>query len=91
MRMVDVAHHRWLKSRHTGPDIVANCQDLKVLGKGDFKALMKWRLAMRLELGIDVKAEPEAEETEEVTVEPMDEEEQISEEASGVTTSQYHS
>jgi len=72
----------WLKSRFTRPEIVANCQDLKVLGKGDFKALMKWRLALRLELGIDVKADPEADATEEVTVEPMDEEEQITEEVS---------
>ncbi|WVQ71638.1 AdoMet-dependent rRNA methyltransferase SPB1 [Cryptococcus sp. DSM 104548] len=70
----------WLKSRHTTPDIVANCSDLKVLGKGDFKALMKWRLALRLELGLDVKADTVADATEEVVVEPMDEEEQISEE-----------
>lgn len=73
---------RWLKSRHTTPDIVSNCEDLKVLGKGDFKSLMKWRLALRLELGIDVKAEPEEETTEEVNVEPIDEEEQITEEVS---------
>jgi AdoMet-dependent rRNA methyltransferase SPB1 len=55
---------------------------LKVLGKGDFKALMKWRLAIRLEIGLDVKADPAAEVTEDVNVEPMDEEEQISEEVS---------
>jgi hypothetical protein len=71
---------RWLKSRHTKPEILANFEDLKVLGKGDFKALMKWRLAIRLEIGLDVKADPTAEATEEVVVEPMDEEEQISEE-----------
>jgi AdoMet-dependent rRNA methyltransferase SPB1 len=71
---------RWLKSRHTTPDVVANFADLKVLGKGDFKLLMKWRLAIRLESGLDVKADPHQDVTEEVTVEPMDEEEQISEE-----------
>jgi len=76
------ADQRWLKSRHTKPEILANCEDLKVLGKGDFKALMKWRLAIRLEIGLDVKADPAAEATEDVTVEPMDEEEQISEEVS---------
>ncbi|KAK4688660.1 AdoMet-dependent rRNA methyltransferase SPB1, partial [Tremellales sp. Uapishka_1] len=70
----------WLKSRHTTRDVVENFNDLKVLGKGDFKALMKWRLAIRLEVGIDVKADPTAEVTEEVTIEPMDEEEQITEE-----------
>lgn len=51
-----------------------------MLGKGDFKSLMKWRLAIRLESGIDVKADKTAEATEEVVVEPMDEDEQISEE-----------
>jgi AdoMet-dependent rRNA methyltransferase SPB1 len=54
--------------------------DLKVLGKGDFKVLMKWRLALRLELGLDVKAEAEKDVTEDVTIEPMDEEEEITEE-----------
>ena len=76
------ADDRWLKSRHTKPEILANCEDLKVLGKGDFKALMKWRLAIRLEIGLDVKADPAADATEDVTVEPIDEEEQISEEVS---------
>lgn len=33
----------------TSPDVKANCDDLKVLGKGDFKALLKWRLALREE------------------------------------------
>jgi AdoMet-dependent rRNA methyltransferase SPB1 len=71
----------WLKSRHTKPDIVVNCEDLKVLGKGDFKQLMKWRLALRLEIGLDVKASA-TDATEEVEVEEMDEEEQITEEVS---------
>lgn len=34
----------------TTPDIKTNCDDLKVLGKGDFKALLKWRLALREEV-----------------------------------------
>ncbi|KAK8869823.1 AdoMet-dependent rRNA methyltransferase SPB1 [Kwoniella newhampshirensis] len=70
----------WLKSRHTTPEIVANFEDLKVLGKGDFKALMKWRLAIRLETGLDVKADPTADLTEDVVVEEMDQEEQITDE-----------
>jgi AdoMet-dependent rRNA methyltransferase SPB1 len=81
-RNVVGADDRWLKSRHTKPEILANCEDLKVLGKGDFKALMKWRLAIRLEIGLDVKADPAADATEEVNIEPIDEEEQISEEVS---------
>lgn len=51
-----------------------------MLGKGDFKQLIKWRLALRLEIGLDVKAEKEQDVTEEVVVEPIDEDEQISEE-----------
>lgn len=72
----------WLKSRHTTPDVIANFEDLKVLGKKDFKMLMKWRLAIRLEIGLDVKKSVADEATEEVEVEPIDEEEQISEEVS---------
>ncbi len=60
--------------------MIANFEDLKVLGKGDFKSLMKWRLAIRLETGLDVKPVVTADVTEEVTVEPMDEDEQMSEE-----------
>jgi AdoMet-dependent rRNA methyltransferase SPB1 len=83
----DGADCRWLKSRHTTSDVIANCNDLKVLGKGDFKALMKWRLALRLELGIDVKTDPEEDATVEVNVEPIDEEEQITEEVRSGSTS----
>jgi AdoMet-dependent rRNA methyltransferase SPB1 len=31
----------------TTVDIQANCDDLKVLGKSDFKALLKWRATLR--------------------------------------------
>lgn len=41
---------RWLKLDLTKPEVVANCNDLKVLGKGDFKALIKWRLTLREEV-----------------------------------------
>jgi AdoMet-dependent rRNA methyltransferase SPB1 len=40
----------WLKMESTKDDIKANCEDLKVLGKGDFKALMKWRTLIREEV-----------------------------------------
>lgn len=42
--------YRWLKMDITTPDVVANCEDLKVLGKGDFKALIKWRTSLREEV-----------------------------------------
>ena len=34
----------------TKDDIKANCEDLKVLGRGEFKALMKWRALVREEV-----------------------------------------
>ena len=72
----------WLKSRHSTPDVLANFADLKVLGKGDFKLLMKWRLAIRLQIGLDVKADTTQDLTEEVANELVDEEAQITEEVS---------
>ncbi|KAN0100709.1 Spb1 C-terminal domain containing protein [Tylopilus felleus] len=72
----------WLELSITTPDIKANFEDLKVLGKGDFKALLKWRIAIREELGLDVKTKPTAEFTEAVEISEMvdDEEQQIQEE-----------
>ena len=40
----------WLKLDVTTSDVQANCEDLKVLGKGDFKALLKWRTSLREEV-----------------------------------------
>ncbi|KAI0721317.1 Spb1 C-terminal domain-containing protein [Cerioporus squamosus] len=71
----------WLKLDITTSDVKANCEDLKVLGKGDFKALLKWRTALREELGLEVKEKPTEELTETVeVVEEVDEEQQIQEE-----------
>jgi AdoMet-dependent rRNA methyltransferase SPB1 len=42
----------WASLPLTSADIKANLDDLKVLGKGDFKALLKWRTALREEVGI---------------------------------------
>ncbi|PWN49592.1 FtsJ-domain-containing protein [Violaceomyces palustris] len=65
----------------TDEDIKVNCDDLRVLGKKDFRNLMKWRKEVREHLGLDAKANQDLEEqTETVEVEPMDEEEQIDEE-----------
>lgn len=43
---------RWLAMSITTDEVKANCDDLKVLGKGDFKLLIKWRLALRHEVSI---------------------------------------
>ncbi|KAF8560450.1 FtsJ-domain-containing protein [Imleria badia] len=72
---------QWLELDITTPDIKVNFDDLKVLGKGDFKALLKWRIAVREELGLDVKTKPTAEFTEAVEIsEVVGEEQQIQEE-----------
>ncbi|KAJ3491042.1 hypothetical protein NLI96_g1012 [Meripilus lineatus] len=74
----------WLALDITTPDIKANCDDLKVLGKGDFKALMKWRIALREEvvkIGLEVKTKPAEELTEAVEItEDVDPEQEIEEE-----------
>ncbi|KAF9787184.1 FtsJ-domain-containing protein [Thelephora terrestris] len=71
----------WRSLDLTKPEVLANCEDLKVLGKGDFKALIRWRTALREELGLDVKTKPTEELTETVEVtEEVDEEQQIQEE-----------
>ncbi|KAK7403939.1 AdoMet-dependent rRNA methyltransferase spb1 [Neonectria punicea] len=51
------------------------CADLRVLGRKDFKLILKWRLKVREILGFSTKATEDAEEVAEV--EPMDEELQI--------------
>jgi AdoMet-dependent rRNA methyltransferase SPB1 len=72
---------RWLKSEHTTTDVKANLDDLKLLGKGDFKTLMKWRIAIREEIGLDVKKKAgEEDETEKEPEPEKDEDEQIEEE-----------
>ncbi|KAL4241599.1 AdoMet-dependent rRNA methyltransferase SPB1 [Abortiporus biennis] len=68
----------WLKLDATTPDVVANCEDLKVLGKGDFKTLMRWRTNLREELGLESKNKPTEELTETVEItEDVDPEEEI--------------
>ncbi|KAK0465202.1 FtsJ-domain-containing protein [Desarmillaria tabescens] len=71
----------WLDLPITTADVKVNLDDLKVLGKGDFKALLKWRSALREELGIDVRTKDTEEITEAVEVtEEVDEEQQIQDE-----------
>ncbi|KAL1740567.1 FtsJ-like methyltransferase-domain-containing protein, partial [Schizophyllum fasciatum] len=71
----------WLTLDITKPDIKANCDDLKVLGKGDFKTILKWRTALREDLGLENKAKDAQELTETVEVtEEVDEDTQIQEE-----------
>lgn len=71
------------KLPETTQEIRECCADLKVLGRADFKRLLKWRLTVREIFGFPSKktAKEEAAEEEEVAeVEPMDEELKIQEE-----------
>ncbi|KAG0232851.1 AdoMet-dependent rRNA methyltransferase spb1 [Actinomortierella wolfii] len=62
-----------LKSAETTDEIKACCEDLKVLGKKDFKSLLKWRASYRLFIGLDKKPEPKPAATQEtVEVAPLD-------------------
>ncbi|KAK2461835.1 hypothetical protein APHAL10511_006298 [Amanita phalloides] len=72
---------QWLSMPIATEDIKLNCNDLKVLGKGDFKTLIKWRLSLRQELGLDVKTNKTEEITEAINVVvDVDEEQQIQDE-----------
>jgi AdoMet-dependent rRNA methyltransferase SPB1 len=68
---------RLLKHPLTTDEIKNCCEDLKVLGKKDFKTLLKYRAAIREDLGLDNKVDEKEELTERAEVEPLDEEEQI--------------
>jgi AdoMet-dependent rRNA methyltransferase SPB1 len=65
----------------TTDEIRTCCEDLKVLGKKEFRNLLRWRIKCREKFGLVVKKKPtqegEAEEVAEVA--PMDEELQIQE------------
>jgi len=63
------------KLPETTPEIKACCDDLRVLGKKDFRKLLKWRLSVREKFGLVVKKK--AAMVEEAEVEPMDEEMQL--------------
>ncbi|OIW29809.1 putative AdoMet-dependent rRNA methyltransferase SPB1 [Coniochaeta ligniaria NRRL 30616] len=80
----DVALAALNKLPETTDDIRLCCQDLKVLGRKEFKMLLKWRLRVREIFGFPSKKTAKQsliEEAEEVaTMEPMDEELKIQEE-----------
>lgn len=78
----DLAIAAIAKLPETTTEIRACCEDLRVLGKKEFKRLLKWRLSVREKFGLtvkkkDQKKDKEGVETAEVT--PMDEELQLEE------------
>ncbi|GAA5963710.1 hypothetical protein JCM21900_004106 [Sporobolomyces salmonicolor] len=80
MRWTEAEDKKLLKSPLTTTEIKECVDDLKVLGKKDFKMLLKYRLAIREDLGLDIKVDETEEHTEQAEVQPLDEEEQINEE-----------
>ncbi|OKL56150.1 AdoMet-dependent rRNA methyltransferase spb1 [Talaromyces atroroseus] len=65
----------------TTDEIRKCCEDLRVLGKKEFRNLLKWRLKVREKFGLLVKKRKPQEESEEVAeVAPMDDELAIQEE-----------
>lgn len=66
-----------LKHEATTEDVTTSCEDLKVLGKKDFKILLKWRTTIREALGLDKKPEDTAAFEEKAEVQPLTEEEQM--------------
>lgn len=81
----DSYNFRLLKHELTTEDIKVNVDDLKVLGKKDFKALLKWRSSIREEHKMDAKAEKAAAAIETTELEPVDEDEAIEAELSNLT------
>lgn len=76
--LVDEDDHEWKivkKLKQTTKEFLACIEDLKVLGKKDFKMILKWRKAARELLGLD-----QDEEKEEIEETPLTEEEQIEKE-----------
>lgn len=76
----DVALAALDKLPETTEEIRNCCKDLRVLGRKEFRNLLKWRLKVREKFGFATKKSKAAEEEEVVEVEPMDEELKIQEE-----------
>ncbi|KAF3056599.1 AdoMet-dependent rRNA methyltransferase SPB1 [Daldinia childiae] len=78
----DVALAALDKMPDTTEEIRISCADLKVLGRREFKLLLKWRLKAREAFGLPTKktSKPAESEEEVAEVEPMDEELKIQEE-----------
>lgn len=77
----DVALAALNKLPETSDEIRRNCEDLKVLGRKEFKMLLKWRLRVREIFGFPTKKTAKDETVEETAeVESMDEEMKVQEE-----------
>jgi AdoMet-dependent rRNA methyltransferase SPB1 len=67
-----------LKLPETTQEVKNCCEDLRVLGKKDFRKLLKWRLSVREKFGLSIKKKSDKPEgVEEAEVASMDEEMQM--------------
>lgn len=85
----DIAMTTVNRLEETTDEIRRCCEDLKVLGKKEFRNLLKWRLKLREKFGLVVKKKPQGDEGEgeEIAeVAPMDEELAIQEELQRMRT-----
>ncbi|KAG0148351.1 hypothetical protein CROQUDRAFT_655046 [Cronartium quercuum f. sp. fusiforme G11] len=70
-----------LRMKCTTKEIKTNLEDLKVLGKGDFKKVLKWRTLVREILGLETKEESSMGAAKDaVQVEPINEDEEMEQE-----------
>jgi AdoMet-dependent rRNA methyltransferase SPB1 len=76
----DVALAALDKLPETTQEIRDCCKDLRVLGRKEFRNLLRWRLKVREKFGFATKKSAKAAEEEVAEVEPMDEELKIQEE-----------
>lgn len=84
---IDENDHEWkiLKKLKQTTDEFRSCiEDLKVLGKKDFKMILRWRKIAREILGIEVKDDAKTE----IEVVPLTEEEQIEKDLQGLQEKQ---
>lgn len=77
----DIALAALEQMEETTPEIKSCCADLKVLGRKDFRILLKWRMTVRRKFGLGILDEADvAVEKEVAKVEPMDDELRVQEE-----------
>jgi AdoMet-dependent rRNA methyltransferase SPB1 len=77
----DIALAALDKLPETTQEIRDCCADLRVLGRKEFRMLLRWRLKVREKFGLATKKDAKAVDSEEVAeIEPMDEELRIQEE-----------
>ncbi|XMA15281.1 hypothetical protein WAI453_008072 [Rhynchosporium graminicola] len=76
----DVALAAIDKLPETTEDIRISCADIRVLGRKEFRALLKWRLKVREKFGLVTKKSKAPADEEVAEIEPMDEELKIQEE-----------